>query len=96
MKLVRDKVPKLYPGDGYRLARSWERDVFLRMKVAEEAGEVLSAVGEANLLEEVADLMEAVEALAAGHGWSIEGAVRAARDAKRLERGAFAEGWVLE
>lgn len=96
MKLVRDKIPKLYPQHSYRRATPTEWLVLLRLKLAEEVGELLSAPTEASLLEEIADVMEVVEALAVKYGWSLEGAVRPARDAKRLERGSFVEGWVLE
>jgi predicted house-cleaning noncanonical NTP pyrophosphatase (MazG superfamily) len=96
MKLVRDRIPVLYPQHTYHLAGPAERSVMLRLKLAEEVGEVLSAPTDEALLEELADVYEVLETLAADRGWSLEGSVRAARDAKRAERGGFAEGWVLE
>lgn len=95
MKLVRDKIAERHPQHEYQYARSWELETLLRLKLAEEAGEVIAARNEDELLEEIADLMEIVERLAVEHGWSLQGAVRAARDAKRTRLGGFSEGLVL-
>lgn len=95
MKLVRDKIAERHPRHTYRLARSWELDTMLRLKVAEEAGEVVAARNDAELLEEIADLYDILEALAVHHGYSLEGTVRAARDAKRGQLGGFTEGLIL-
>jgi predicted house-cleaning noncanonical NTP pyrophosphatase (MazG superfamily) len=96
MKLVRDKIPGLYPQHTYRQATSAEGRLLLRLKLAEEVGELLSAATDEALLEELADVYEVLEALAADRGWSLEGAVRYARNAKRMARGGFTQGWVLE
>lgn len=95
MKLVRDKIPELYPENDYRLANSWEMEAFLRLKVAEEAGEVVGARSDDELVEEIADLLEAVEALAHRRGISLEGTVRQVRDMKRVARGGFVTGYVM-
>lgn len=95
MKLVRDKIPELYPGHTYRRAEPSERGLLLRLKLAEEQGEVLSAPDRGSLIEELADLYEVLDALAKWQGISWA-EIATERSRKGVARGVFKQGWVLE
>ena len=96
-KLVRDKIPAIIrekgkecscrvaiPGsEGYRTA--------LRMKLLEEAQEFV----EDPCVEELADLLEVVEAIKLAEKISDE-EITDARQKKNAARGAFAKGIILE
>lgn len=91
-KLIRDGVPEaVRASGGFIETRRLGDDEYgqaLREKIVEEAGEVETAGSRAETIEELADLLEAVRALATHERIplaDIEGA--AAR--KRLERGGF-------
>lgn len=95
VKLVRDKIPELYPQHTYRRADQAEMLLLLRVKLAEEVGEALSASTQQALAEELADVLDVVSSLAALSGI---GSSRLAdlRGSKQAERGNFMDGWVLE
>ena len=96
MKLVRDKIPELYPdGFGYHKATPTERLLLLHLKLAEETGEVLSAPAGDQFLTELGDLLDVADALREARGWTVED-LEAARKAKAARLGGFDEGWVLE
>jgi predicted house-cleaning noncanonical NTP pyrophosphatase (MazG superfamily) len=94
VKLVRDKIPKQFPGFEYRRADQAEMLLLLRLKLAEEVGEVLSAPTQLELAKELADVQDVVSALAALSGIS-SGRLANIRLEKARERGNFTEGWVL-
>lgn len=60
----------------------------LGKKLIEEAEEVAAAPSRENLVEELADVLEVIDALCAAHGLSKE-EVLAAQTAKRNKRGGF-------
>lgn len=95
MKLVRDKIPALFPENSYRQAGPTERLLLLRIKLVEEVAELLTAQPGGAFLDELADVAEVFEALTYAHGWRAED-VNKARAQKLAERGGFDEGWVLE
>ena len=104
MKLVRDKIHGLpaeeharwgLAGATFHQAGPTERLLLLRLKLAEEAGEVLSAPNDEQFLRELADLLDVVDALREAQGWSAEH-LESFRQAKRAWLGGFEEGWVLE
>jgi len=90
VKLVRDKIPEIAPHRSYRRASRSEMPGLLAEKVLEEARELRDNPS----LEEMADVYEALRALAEALGYSW-GDVVAEAEKKRLERGGFVEGWVL-
>lgn len=105
MKLVRDKIPELYhagqlePREGereyaFRKATHEEYLLLLRLKLAEEIGEVLSAPTKAQLMLELGDVMDVAMELQDAEG-ILESDVKA-QAAKRVRLGGFREGWVLE
>lgn len=105
MKLVRGYVPRMYeagelvnpaPDCTFRPVRDQEELILLlRLKLAEETGEVLSAPDRAALVAELGDLMDVASTLAA-----VSGIGAAELDEARLSKGrrlgGFVDGWVLE
>lgn len=93
-KLWRDKMIEKAEQQGSRL--DWHRlddaayDQQLRLKLAEEAAEVVAAKNSQELIAELADVYEAIDCLIQLHHLS-EAAIRAAQAAKNAERGGFAE-----
>ncbi|WUJ72266.1 nucleoside triphosphate pyrophosphohydrolase [Kribbella soli] len=90
-KLVRDRIPEIIRGSGaepitYR-AGAAEYRRRLRDKLLEEVDEFLAADGEASV-EELADILEVVYALAADLGTTKED-LETTRAAKAAERGTF-------
>ncbi|SJZ41996.1 Predicted house-cleaning noncanonical NTP pyrophosphatase, all-alpha NTP-PPase (MazG) superfamily [Marinactinospora thermotolerans DSM 45154] len=92
-KLVRDRVPEIIRADGAEpvitVADAEEYRRELRAKLGEEIREYLEA-GEDTAVEELADVLEVVYALATLHGASPE-RVEEVRRAKADERGGFAD-----
>jgi predicted house-cleaning noncanonical NTP pyrophosphatase (MazG superfamily) len=97
-KMVRDQVPRLVREAGhavrFREAPPEERPRFLKRKVAEEAQDLLEA-GPGEEREEVADLLEALEALLVARGMSRDD-LRLVKEAKRRRRGGFERGFVVD
>jgi predicted house-cleaning noncanonical NTP pyrophosphatase (MazG superfamily)/predicted RNase H-like nuclease len=93
-KLVRDKIPEIIMSNGksceIEVADRERRYELLEDKLKEEVDEFL----EAKNLEELADVMEVLFALAKSRGYSEEELLKK-RDEKREERGAFNNGIVL-
>jgi len=97
-KLVRDGVPDIVRSTGGLVravrASAGEAHWLLRQKLVEEAFEVGEALGDA-VVEELADLTEAVLALCSHVGIDAEDVERA-RLKKRAERGGFENAVYLE
>ena len=87
-KLVRDRVPELFdiPSTSIRVARDEELGAFLAAKLVEEAHEYV----ESRELEELADVLEVLSAIA--HERGVDPAtLERMRAEKEAERGGFAE-----
>jgi len=97
-KLVRDRIPEVIAGEGReartRRVRGPGLDALLRDKVVEEAGELVAAFDEEQVAQELADLTEAIEALAEHLG--LEKRVEEERAERRARLGVFDKGVVLE
>lgn len=92
-KLVRDRIPEIIQKSGCQcntvvLSESEYRQA-LQEKLLEEAQEVTQANSD-NLVMELADLLEVVEAIMECYGISKD-AVVLAQDQKRAEKGGFEE-----
>lgn len=91
-KLIRDRIPELMDADGVRYQVDVLDDAAFRAalleKLVEEAGEVRAAEGRSELVKELADVLEVVEALleVEGVGWDE---VRGVQEARRVARGGF-------
>ncbi|MBB6452568.1 putative house-cleaning noncanonical NTP pyrophosphatase (MazG superfamily) [Salirhabdus euzebyi] len=91
-KLVRDKIPDIIKDTGKklntRILSDQEYILELKNKTQEELQEYLNANNNEDALEELADLLELIHALAKVHGSSIE-EVDKLRRTKTEKRGAF-------
>lgn len=97
-RLVRDRIPKLVEEAGhdvrFRELGADEKPRFLKQKVAEEA-RALAAADVGDEKEEIADLLEALEALIRARGIGRD-ALKAVKDGKHKRRGGFERGFVVE
>ncbi|MGL5821051.1 MAG: phosphoribosyl-ATP pyrophosphohydrolase [Sarcina sp.] len=94
-KLVRDLIPQIIEADGkvceYEIVGKEKHYRLLEDKLREETNEFL----EDKNLEELADVMEVLFALAENLGYTEEDLIQK-REEKKLERGGFKEGIVLK
>ncbi|GAA5514853.1 hypothetical protein Dcar01_03616 [Deinococcus carri] len=90
-KLVRDRIPELFPESRYRTLTTPEYAGALRAKLEEEAREYLTD----RTPEELADVLEVLHALAALHGLT-PAELEALRVRKAAERGGFERRLWLE
>lgn len=90
-KLVRDRIPDIIRQSGKQCEVTVMADVefrqALREKLLEEAGEVAAANSE-NLVSELADLQEVIDALFRVYGIERDAVVKE-QTRKRTERGGF-------
>lgn len=93
-KLVRDRIPKIIAKQGLalntRILDTHEYLTELRTKLQEETNEYLEAKTDAEAVEELADIMELLHALAEAHGVTVEELERI-RAEKADKRGGFKE-----
>ncbi|CAN7532737.1 nucleoside triphosphate pyrophosphohydrolase [Rossellomorea sp. LjRoot5] len=93
-KLVRDKIPQIIENTGKKVSTEILNDQdyikYLKEKSYEELDEYCAAESNGEALEELADLLEIIQALAKHHGSSIE-EVESVRKEKTEKRGAFEE-----
>ncbi|MGP4077449.1 nucleoside triphosphate pyrophosphohydrolase [Halobacillus sp. K22] len=91
-KLVRDLIPKIIEETGKTPEVAFLNDKHyqqaLRNKLQEEVAEYLEAEGNVEAVEELADVIEVVAALARQHGASMED-VEKVRQEKVFNRGSF-------
>ena len=93
-KLVRDKIPQIIKDSGKtpitKILNEKEYITELRKKSQEELQEYLTAETDEEALEELADLLEIIHALAKVHGSTIE-EVDKIRAEKAAKRGGFTD-----
>ena len=93
-KLIRDKIPEMIEQNGGKaVIRQLSHEEFVRfleMKLDEEVGEYHSD----KTVEELADILEVVYALAAVNGFSQEG-LNAVYQRKHCDRGGFEKRYFL-
>ena len=94
-KLVRDLIPQVIADSGSKFSAHWaskeELPKLLEEKLLEEVKEYL----EAKNLEELADVLEVLVGLTESLGYTEEQLFEK-RNQKKMERGGFGEGVVLE
>ena len=97
-KLVRDKIPEIIESNGEiaecRILDEQEFKAELEKKLFEEYNEVLEAQG-SERVEELADMLEILKALAELEGSNLEQVIQVAEE-KAQKRGAFKERIFLE
>ena len=90
-KLVRDKIPEIIKNKGEkpitRILDDSEYKIELEKKLFEEYNEVLNSSGEERI-EELADMLEVISALAKVEGESLEKVIQVSKE-KVLKRGSF-------
>lgn len=93
-KLVRDRIPEIIKSSGKKCStRTLNDDEYiteLRKKSFEELQEYVETTNRADAIEELADLLEIMHALAEYHGSNIE-EVEKVRQEKAGKRGGFKE-----
>ena len=87
-KLVRDRIPEIIMQSGKQPVYSILSDKAYLAKLDEKLNEELAEYQESKSLEELADLLEVIRAVAAARGSSIE-EVEAIRQDKAAKRGGF-------
>jgi len=87
-KLVRDRIPDIIMQSGKRPAYSFLSDEEYLAKLDEKLNEELAEYQESKSMEELADLLEVIRAVAVARGSSIE-EVEAIRQDKAAKRGGF-------
>ena len=97
-KLVRDQIPAIIAADGHqpvtRVLDHAGYEAALRAKLLEEAHEA-QAAPDGQLMPELADVLEVLQALAAAHDMRWEEVVSEV-SRKRAERGGFDQRILLE
>ena len=87
-KLVRDHIPEIIESSGKRCVCSTLSDEEYLANLDEKLNEELVEYQESKSMEELADLLEVIRAVAVARGSSIE-EVEAIRQAKASKRGGF-------
>lgn len=94
-KLIRDNMPEIFVHRAidmdWHTLNTQEHIQALKNKIIEEAHEVAQAVSRQELIEELADLQEVMDALLAMHSISKEN-LSQVQEAKRAMRGGFTKG----
>ncbi len=97
-KLVRDRIPAIIKQNGglptVRRLPAAKVLSALKVKLGEEAGELRKAKTRDDLIAEVADVLEILDALLLRSGVSLADVRRVQRE-KRRKRGGFVEGLFL-
>lgn len=97
-KLVRDNIPDIIKNKGeepvIRILNEEEYKIELEKKLYEEYQEVISASG-SDRLEELADMLEVIRALAKLENNDLNDIIKIA-DEKNIKRGAFEDRIFLE
>lgn len=94
-KLVRDKIPQIIESTGQSCKTRILSEEEYQQKLDEKLTEELAEYQESKSPEELADLLEVMEAVAKTRGYSWE-QLCAIRDAKREKRGGFDQRILLE
>ena len=87
-KLVRDRIPEIIEASGRRCVCSTLSDEEYLTKLDEKLNEELAEYQESKSMEELADLLEVIQAVATARGSSIE-EVETIRQDKAARRGGF-------
>ena len=94
-KLVRDRIPEIIDADGKRcIAEALSNEEYLRLLDYKLDGG-LAEYQESKSLEELADLLEVIQAVVKARGWTMEELERV-RAEKAAERGGFEKKILLK
>ena len=87
-KLVRDRIPEIIEASGKRCVCATLSDEEYLARLDEKLNEELAEYQESKSMEELADLLEVIRAVAAARGSSVEEVAAIRRD-KAAKRGGF-------
>ena len=87
-KLVRDRIPEIIEASGKRCVCATLSDEEYLAQLDEKLNEELAEYQESKSMEELADLLEVIRAVAIARGSSID-EVEAIRQDKAVKRGGF-------
>ena len=94
-KLVRDRIPEIIEKQGKTcVTEVLSQDAYIRM-VDEKLNEEVAEYQESKSLEELADLLEVMEAAVIARGYTWEELLQV-RDEKRQKRGGFQDRILLK
>ena len=93
-KLVRDRIPEIIERSGRKCVTSILPESDYLVKLDEKLNEELAEYQESKSMEELADLLEVMHAVAAARGSSIS-EIEQIRKEKAVERGGFAKRVLL-
>lgn len=98
-KLVRDNIPDIIASNGEesvtRILTDEEYEAALYKKLLEETNEVISSKSSGETLEELADVLEILMAIAKLNGKTLDDVLKIAAQ-KKLKRGGFEKRIFLE
>lgn len=94
-KLVRDRIPEIIESSGKRCICTVLSDEAYITMLDEKLNEELAEYQESKSLEELADLLEVMQATVIARGYTLEELERV-RAEKAAKRGGFAERLLLE
>ncbi len=98
-KLVRDNIPEIIVSNGgtpfTKILDDSEYKIELEKKLNEEYMEVLGTTTSDERIEELADMLELIDALAALEGRNLDDVIEVKKQ-KRLKRGGFTKKIFLE
>ncbi len=94
-KLVRDKIPEIIEGSGKRCKTEILSDEEYLVMLDRKLDEELLEYRQDRTVEELADLLEVIQALAVARGYSVEELYHVC-DEKRKARGGFVKKILLK
>ena len=94
-KLVRDRIPEIIETDGKTCITEILSDAQYLEMLDAKLNEELAEYQESKSLEELADLLEVMQAVVEARGWSWE-QLEQARQEKAAQRGGFARKILLK
>lgn len=99
IKLVRDNIPEIITSKGeiadYYIADEAEYKTRLNDKLLEEVAELLKADNEQDFKEEIADVLEVIDAIVNVNNIDITELMQI-KEAKKQKRGAFIKRYILK
>lgn len=94
-KLVRDRIPEIIESDGKTcVCETLSDEEYIRL-LDEKLNEELAEYQEGKSLEELADLLEVMQAVVRARGWTLDELEQVRAD-KAAERGGFAKKILLK
>ena len=94
-KLVRDRIPDIIEADGKTcVCETLSDEVYIRL-LDQKLNEELAEYQESKSLEELADLLEVMQAVVRARGWTLDELERVRAD-KSSERGGFTKKILLK